>query len=85
MTIITLQELIDRHDLTYAYSDDSRCYRAGQDQYWEIVRLAREIGDLDKAASMFGDKVRRCLAYIDDQARFQRAFVDHLTSPTLRG
>lgn len=48
------------HDLTYAYSDDSRVYRRGRDQYAEIKEAAKKLPP-DVAARIWNEAVREKL------------------------
>lgn len=40
MTFDEWCDLVEHHDLTYAYSDDNSCWRNGQAQYDIIIREA---------------------------------------------
>jgi ABC-type phosphonate transport system ATPase subunit len=81
MDIITFQKMVDRHDLTFGFSDDYSVVRNGEAAYAAIVAAARQMGDLDKAASIWLEKVRRVLSRIEDQAAYQRRFVADITAP----
>lgn len=37
------QELVEKHDLTYDYSDDHRAWRRGHESHQEILRLAKAL------------------------------------------
>lgn len=37
------RHMCQQHDLTYAYSDDRRSYKAGKDSYAKILSAAKEL------------------------------------------
>tara|TARA_R110000803_G_scaffold149677_4_gene215122 strand:- start:1560 stop:1844 length:285 start_codon:yes stop_codon:yes gene_type:complete len=40
--VIEFAALVDAHDLTYAYSDDDRCYQKGRKSERELGNFARD-------------------------------------------
>jgi hypothetical protein len=43
ITLKEFEELVANHDMSYAYSDDHRCYTNGHLQYRNIMREAEKL------------------------------------------
>lgn len=43
------EELVDAHDVTYNYSDDSSVWRRGQAQWEQIMSIAKDLPQEDVA------------------------------------
>jgi len=61
---LTLEDfalLVERHDLTFDYSDDHRAWRSGLASFERIKRMMRDLGEDKKAqcVAIWNDLVRR--------------------------
>lgn len=60
MTLAELKELIDKHDLTFAYSDDGGVWRRGQAELHRIRQAAKDF-PVEDVERIWNAKVDRTL------------------------
>lgn len=58
MKVEKFRELVEKHDLTYNYSDDHRAYSNGERQYKEIMELSKEI-PIEEAKAIWNANVEK--------------------------
>lgn len=59
-TLAAFEQMVERHDLTYSYSDDGESWRRGQAQFDAIIAAARHL-PIDDVKRIWKAKCDSCL------------------------